>query len=231
MAFLKEWFLPYKLNLPENQNKILDPEHFKSDCMSARGREEFYRWYHKEKAKSQKFNLKIEMIEYCRSDIQILKGGCFAFRQIFMDVTCKTDKYDGEEGDDQIAANRHRCRWHDGRLVQFFARYLLQTYGPELATIRRLWCQWTAHHCWDPWDLPFPQKITKGTFSTRKMGIWCRGEGHQYVYHADSSLLKSSDYRTHRKPMVATRNAYCERRLESITDLASLMEVCTCTML
>ncbi len=102
LSELKKGYFPHKINVPENQNEILDfpdPEYYNPDSMTPQGRDEFYRWHNKEKAKNQKFDLKTEMIEHCRSDVQILKDGCLAFRQIFMEVTSQTETYDGDMGD------------------------------------------------------------------------------------------------------------------------------------
>ena len=56
--------------------------------MSEKDREKFVIW--NENQKNEIFNLHIELLEYCKSDVDILAKGCLAFRFLFMEMT-KTD--------------------------------------------------------------------------------------------------------------------------------------------
>ena len=97
---LKKGYFPYKLNTPENQNlptlpnyppkELFCPDNMPG-CFSEKtgelsgGIKDFETWY--ESIKDQPFDLLKELLEYCISDVTILKEACLRFRKDFMSET------------------------------------------------------------------------------------------------------------------------------------------------
>ncbi|PFX13983.1 putative DNA polymerase [Stylophora pistillata] len=79
---LKKGFFPHKFHTPDNQNYIgplPDAEFYDPDGMSEKKKKEFEAWYTEERSKNLPFDLKKELIAYCRSDVALLKAGCLKF--------------------------------------------------------------------------------------------------------------------------------------------------------
>jgi hypothetical protein len=71
---LKKGFFPYLFNIKENQNyigKIPDKKYFNTYSMSCDKLDEFNKWY--ETQKDNVYDFKKELLEYCVSDVDILK--------------------------------------------------------------------------------------------------------------------------------------------------------------
>ncbi len=88
---LKKGYFPHFFNLDENQddkNVYPDAKYYGVDYMSKGDRKEFYKWY--ETKKNEIFDFKTEMLEYCRSDVDILRKACIEFRSLVI----KTSKID-----------------------------------------------------------------------------------------------------------------------------------------
>ncbi len=72
----------------DNQNyngPLPDERYYGSDTMTVANREKFKKWYADEQEKFDKnphmtYNLKDELIAYCKSDVQILKESCMLVR-------------------------------------------------------------------------------------------------------------------------------------------------------
>lgn len=83
---------PHRMNTLKNANyegQFPGLEMYDIDSMSATEREEFIRWHSQQQGK--KFNLQVEMLQYCRMDVTILRLGCMKFRKLMMDVTSMHD--------------------------------------------------------------------------------------------------------------------------------------------
>ena len=100
LAELKKGFFPYKLNTPQNQTlptlptyppkELFCPDNMPG-CFSEKTGElsgvvkDFDFWY--ESVKDQPFDLHKELLEYCISDVTILKQACLQFRNDFISET------------------------------------------------------------------------------------------------------------------------------------------------
>lgn len=85
---LTKGFFPHLFNTKENQNyKGPYPalEFFGYDSMSPNDRKKFAEWYTSKR--SEVFNFQDEMLKYCRSDVDILRRGCIAFRNTVIQAT------------------------------------------------------------------------------------------------------------------------------------------------
>ena len=86
---LKKGYFPHFFNTPEHQNVILnhlpDMHHYDPDGMMVSKREDFLQWY--EIHKNDVFDFQEEMLQYCRSDVDILLRACMKYRQLMMNIT------------------------------------------------------------------------------------------------------------------------------------------------
>ena len=83
---LKKGFFPHLFNTPDHQQyvgRIPDLEFYDPDDMMAKKKEELTRWHADQVRRNVTFNFKPEMIDYCKSDVALLKAGCDAFQQEF----------------------------------------------------------------------------------------------------------------------------------------------------
>ena len=83
---LKKGFFPHLFNTPDHQQyvgRIPDLEFYDPDDMMAKKKEELTRWHADQVRRNVTFNFKQEMIDYCKSDVALLKAGCEAFQQEF----------------------------------------------------------------------------------------------------------------------------------------------------
>ncbi|XP_024945855.1 uncharacterized protein LOC112495116, partial [Cephus cinctus] len=78
---------PHLFNTPENQHYI-GPlpalEFYSPDTMSTAQRNQFLAWYNEQRSTGYVFNFRTEFIEYCRSDVTILRQACVSFREMFL---------------------------------------------------------------------------------------------------------------------------------------------------
>ncbi|XP_028517608.1 uncharacterized protein LOC110247906 [Exaiptasia diaphana] len=87
---LKKGYFPHHFNTPNNQSYIgplPDASFYDPDGMSPSVRDQFYQWYNDLKSRNYEFNMEIEITEYCRSDVDILRKSCLEFRRLFMETT------------------------------------------------------------------------------------------------------------------------------------------------
>ena len=62
-----------------------NPSYYDVDNMHKEARDKFLQWY---KIHWQdRFDMDRELLEYCRSDVDILLNACWKFRKLFMDIT------------------------------------------------------------------------------------------------------------------------------------------------
>ena len=83
---LKKGFFPHLFNTPDNQQyvgRIPDLEFYDPDGMMAKKKDELTRWHADQVRRNVSFNFRQEMIDYCKSDVALLKAGCEAFQQEF----------------------------------------------------------------------------------------------------------------------------------------------------
>ena len=83
---LKKGFFPHLFNTPDNQQyvgRIPDLEFYDPDGMMAKKKEELTRWHTDQVRRNVSFHFQQEMIDYCKSDVALLKAGCEAFQQEF----------------------------------------------------------------------------------------------------------------------------------------------------
>ena len=87
-------YFPHLMNTNDNQNAILqglpDMKYYNPDGMKPDKRREFMEWYNEHKYDT--FNFQEQLLAYCKSDVDILRKGCLAFRKMFMEVTSLDDK-------------------------------------------------------------------------------------------------------------------------------------------
>ena len=75
-------YFPHLFNTKENQSyegPVPDMEFYDPDGMSEKKREEFERWHATRRGERYLFKLKEDMTKYCRSDVKLLKAGCYKF--------------------------------------------------------------------------------------------------------------------------------------------------------
>jgi hypothetical protein len=58
-----------------------EPAYYGADFMSNYERGEFLAWLEEEKGNT--FNNKTELLSYCMDDVNVLRQGCCAFRNVF----------------------------------------------------------------------------------------------------------------------------------------------------
>ena len=83
---IEEGFLPHLFNTPDNQQymgRIPDLEFYDPDRMMAKNKDELTRWHADQVRRNVSFNCREEMIDYCKSDVALLKAGYKAFQQEF----------------------------------------------------------------------------------------------------------------------------------------------------
>ena len=83
---LKKGYFPHFFNKTDNQTyigKMPDKDDYGYNSFSKNKRDDFLKWYDEQKDKVFDFNK--EMIEYCHSDVDILRRGCIEFREQFME--------------------------------------------------------------------------------------------------------------------------------------------------
>nr|XP_042900963.1 uncharacterized protein LOC122269882 [Parasteatoda tepidariorum] len=79
---LKKGYFPHLFNRRENQAYVgpfPESSFFCPDTMSSKAKSEFFVWY--EQNKDKEFDFQKEMLEYCRSDVDILRRSCSIFRE------------------------------------------------------------------------------------------------------------------------------------------------------
>ena len=92
---LRKGYFPHLFNKKENQNVVLDGlpdlQFYNPDAMKPEDRDTFLTWY--DKHKGVRFDFRHELLEYCRSDVDILRRCCLKFREDFMKIT-KIDPFE-----------------------------------------------------------------------------------------------------------------------------------------
>ena len=84
---LKKGYFPHKFNTEENQDyegSIPELKYYETDCMNSKKKEAVEKWHAEEVIKGEtSWNFKKELLEYCQSDVKLLKEGCLIFARDF----------------------------------------------------------------------------------------------------------------------------------------------------
>ena len=86
---LKKGFFPHFFNTPDNQayvGEIPAMDYYDPDSMSPERREEFMAWHAARREEGYVFDFAQELVDYCKSDVRLLKQGCMKFQQEFHKV-------------------------------------------------------------------------------------------------------------------------------------------------
>jgi len=86
---LKKGYFPHYFNTLENENyvgPIPDKKYYSVDTMKPAARTEFLVWYNEKVEENYVFDLKKELLEYCDSDVDILRRSCLKFREEFLEI-------------------------------------------------------------------------------------------------------------------------------------------------
>ena len=85
---LKKGWFPHHFNTRENQNHVGPypvATYYGHDFMGEKERNELLEWL--SERKDEVFDFRKEMLEYCRSDVDILRQACLKFRELLMSAT------------------------------------------------------------------------------------------------------------------------------------------------
>ncbi|KAK3924463.1 putative DNA polymerase [Frankliniella fusca] len=83
---LKKGYWPFMANKPEYygyEGPLLDKSFYCISSMKEKAAAEFNAWHDEQTSKGFVFNFRRELIEYCISDVTILRQACHAFRSLF----------------------------------------------------------------------------------------------------------------------------------------------------
>ena len=81
---LKKGYFPHKLNTPDHPHyvgPIPAKDYYMPEVMSPDGRKTFEEWHDQQKDKT--FDFAKELVDYCESDVKLLKEGCLCFKRLF----------------------------------------------------------------------------------------------------------------------------------------------------
>jgi len=87
---LKKGYFPHYYNKSENQNYVSDypdSSYYGCDSMSSKERDAFLKWYTDQQGKV--FDFAEDILNYCRSDVDILRKACLTFQKLLLDITGK----------------------------------------------------------------------------------------------------------------------------------------------
>ncbi|XP_052128322.1 uncharacterized protein LOC127750509 [Frankliniella occidentalis] len=76
-------FLANKPEFYDYDGPMLSKEYYCTSGMKSKAYDEFDRWYNEQVEKNYVFNFRKELIDYCISDVTILRQACHSFRTIF----------------------------------------------------------------------------------------------------------------------------------------------------
>ena len=89
-------FFPHFFNIPTLQQYVgamPARQYYDPDGMKPARRAEFDRWYAEQVASHRVFNLQVELLKYCQSDVRILKQACTLFEREFRGI-CGFDPFE-----------------------------------------------------------------------------------------------------------------------------------------
>ena len=83
---LRKGYFPHAFNTPDHQDYVgsIPPKtYYDPEGMKPKDKEKFETWYVEQVERGEKYDFKKELLEYCQSDVDILKKGCEAFVRQF----------------------------------------------------------------------------------------------------------------------------------------------------
>ena len=86
---LKKGYFPHLFNTKENENyvgPIPDKKYYCYNQMKPEARKKFLEWYLQKVQENYIFAMEKEIVEYCRSDVDILRNGSLNLRKDFLDI-------------------------------------------------------------------------------------------------------------------------------------------------
>ena len=93
---LKKGYFPHLFNTLDNQDyqgPIPDKQYYMPETMSVSGRKDFEKWHAQQVSDQVHFDFSKELIEYCQSDVKLLKTGCLKFKALFEEKS-KSNPFD-----------------------------------------------------------------------------------------------------------------------------------------
>ena len=114
---LKKGYFPHSFNRKENQNYeglIPDLKYYETNCMNTKKKEAVEKWHGEEVLKGESWNFKNELLEYCESDVKLLKEGCLAFAADFE----KECKFNPLKENITIASACHNF-WRNNQMIPY----------------------------------------------------------------------------------------------------------------
>ena len=84
---LKKGYFPHLFNRPENQDYVgivPSQDYYMPESMSVDALKEFQQWHNEQRANNVEFDFAKELVEYCVSDVKLLKQGCMTFKELFI---------------------------------------------------------------------------------------------------------------------------------------------------
>ena len=83
---LKKGYFPHKFNIRDNQTYVgIVPvlDYYMPETMSPEGKQALEKWHQEQREKEVVFDFQKELVEYCESDVRLLKQGCLTFKRLF----------------------------------------------------------------------------------------------------------------------------------------------------
>ena len=99
---LKKGFFPHLFNRKKHftyNGPYPPPETYCCDYMSSDERSEFFAWYQDKIDRGEHFDFQKEILEYCQSDVHILRNACLRFRETILSITGTHEEHFDEAHD------------------------------------------------------------------------------------------------------------------------------------
>ena len=83
---LKRGYFPHKFNIRDHQTYVgIVPalDYYMPETMSPEGKQALEKWHQEQREKEVVFDFQKELVEYCESDVRLLKQGCLTFKRLF----------------------------------------------------------------------------------------------------------------------------------------------------
>ena len=85
---LKKGYFPHKFNIPEHEHQtyvgiVPALDYYMPETMSPEGKQALETWHQEQRANNIVFDFQQELLEYCKSDVRLLKQGCLTFKRMF----------------------------------------------------------------------------------------------------------------------------------------------------
>ena len=80
----KKGYLSHLFNTPANADYVRpmpEKKEYAAETMSTAGKAEFERWYTAQVGNEAQFDMQRDLVDYCISDVKLLRGGCLTFRR------------------------------------------------------------------------------------------------------------------------------------------------------